>query len=204
MRMRYKGAQQRQGDKGDLLDVADIRAAMDAEALAIAEATTVRPGRKLGGATRRTGVNRLTGLTVKQENFAQAVHQGMTLTAAYRLAYDTSPDAKPATAWRSAQQIIANPKVQARLIALDQEREGQRKWQSASMAARVIERLDRLADDKAVPYSVRVRALELLGKSVGAFRDVQQVTGLDGKGADALETELKQLLSEAKAAKNVP
>mgnify|MGYP003635203956 CR=1 FL=1 len=57
------------------------------------------------------------GLTAKQEGFAQGVARGLTLSDAYRMAYDAEK-MKDATIWTEASSLVDNPKVATRVSIL--------------------------------------------------------------------------------------
>lgn len=153
--------------------------------------------------TKRSARNTLNGVTVKQENFIQCVLDGMTYSDAYRNSYDISPDTKDTTVHVSACKLIQNPNVKKRMQFLEAEKEELRRMQGQSMHARVIDRLEREANDKKNPPAVRVRALELLGKTVGAFKDVSETTVRKGKTIKDLELELQSMLASEPAIANV-
>ena len=153
--------------------------------------------------TKRSARNTLNGVTVKQENFIQCVLDGMTYSDAYRNSYDISPDTKDTTVHVSACKLIQNPNVKKRMQFLEAEKEELRRMQGQSMHARVIDRLEREANDKKNPPAVRVRALELLGKTVGAFKDVSETTVKKGKTIKDLELELQSMLAAEPAMASV-
>jgi len=153
--------------------------------------------------TKRSARNTLNGVTVKQENFIQCVIDGMTYSDAYRNSYDISPDTKDTTVHVSACKLIQNPNVKKRMQFLEAEKEELRRMQGQSMHARVIDRLEREANDKKNPPAVRVRALELLGKTVGAFKDVSETTVKKGKTIKDLELELQSMLAAEPAMASV-
>lgn len=153
--------------------------------------------------TKRSARNTLNGVTVKQENFIQCVLDGMTYSDAYRNSYDISPDTKDTTVHVSACKLIQNPNVKKRMQFLEAEKEELRRMQGQSMHARVIDRLEREANDKKNPPAVRVRALELLGKTVGAFKDVSETTVKKGKTIKDLELELQSMLASEPAMASV-
>ena len=153
--------------------------------------------------TKRSARNTLNGVTVKQENFIQCVIDGMTYSDAYRNSYDISPDTKDTTVHVSACKLIQNPNVKKRMQLLEAEKEELRRMQGQSMHARVIDRLEREANDKKNPPAVRVRALELLGKTVGAFKDVSETTVKKGKTIKDLELELQSMLAAEPAMASV-
>jgi len=153
--------------------------------------------------TKRSARNTLNGVTVKQENFIQCVLDGMTYSDAYRNSYDISPDTKDTTVHVSACKLMQNPNVKKRMQLLEAEKEELRRMQGQSMHARVIDRLEREANDKKNPPAVRVRALELLGKTVGAFKDVSETTVKKGKTIKDLELELQSMLAAEPATASV-
>jgi len=153
--------------------------------------------------TKRSARNTINGVTVKQENFIQCVLDGMTYSDAYRNSYDISPDTKDTTVHVSACKLIQNPNVKKRMQFLEAEKEELRRMQGQSMHARVIDRLEREANDKKNPPAVRVRALELLGKTVGAFKDVSETTVKKGKTIKDLELELQSMLAAEPAMASV-
>lgn len=153
--------------------------------------------------TKRSARNTLNGVTVKQENFIQCVLDGMTYSDAYRNSYDISPDTKDTTVHVSACKLMQNPNVKKRMQFLEAEKEELRRMQGQSMHARVIDRLEREANDKKNPPAVRVRALELLGKTVGAFKDVSETTVKKGKTIKDLELELQSMLAAEPATASV-
>jgi Terminase small subunit len=110
------------------------------------------------------------GLTAKQEAFAQAVSNGLTLADAYRAAYQAS-GMKDATVWSEASRLMSNPRVAARIDQLIRAKEQETLHDVVRMRRLVIERLHREALH-AETASGRIRALELLGKLdiVGLFK----------------------------------
>src|SRR5262245_60728278 len=62
-----------------------------------------------------------TELRVKQERFLQLFLEKGNASEAYREAYDVSPNTKPETIHRCAAELLANPKVTARLDELRAE-----------------------------------------------------------------------------------
>lgn len=57
-------------------------------------------------------------LTTKQENFAQAIADGMTQADAYRSAFNVGPKTKPESVWSKASVLMADVKVRARVDQL--------------------------------------------------------------------------------------
>lgn len=115
------------------------------------------------------------GLTAKQEAFAQGVAKGQTLSEAYREAYDCS-NMKDSSVWTEASKLMDNPKVIHRVNGLQQAKEDRALHDSTRLKRLVLERLHQEAT-QAESDSARIRALELLGKSIAMFTDkVEQET----------------------------
>ena len=127
------------------------------------------------------------GLTAKQEAFAQGVADGKTLADAYRGAYNTE-NMKDSTVWTEASLLMDNPKVIARVQGIQEAREEKSLHDNARLKRLVLERLHHEATE-AQSDSARIRALELLGKSVAMFTDrVEQEEGV--RSSSEIEQEL--------------
>lgn len=127
------------------------------------------------------------GLTAKQEAFAQGVSQGKTLADAYRDAYDCE-NMKDASIWTEASKLMDNPKVTRRVSAIQTATEEKTLHDQARLRRLVLERLYEESAN-AESDSARIRALELLGKSIAMFTDkLEQET--KERSADEIEREL--------------
>ena len=168
------------------------QAARDASLLQLAKTTN-----KGGSRGSQASVpNRLpNGLTLKQEQFCQNVMAGMSHAEAYRDAYDCR-HLKPAVVYQRAYTVVINPRVKARLDQLWVLREGRLSHTPAQMRLFIQERLHLEAVSPDNPPSVRVRALELMGKigRVSLFtpetekpEDNQSIEGLLKRIAPLLE-----------------
>jgi len=138
------------------------------------------------------------GLTVKQENFARYVASGETLTGAYRAAYDAEGMSSGAQ-YTEASKLMDNPSIAQRVNDLVREKEAKSSHDGVRIKRVIIERLNIEAHDPDNPPSVRVRALELLGKLdiVGAFRDRIEAVTAEPPASDlaaTLEARLRALL----------
>ena len=107
-------------------------------------------------------------LTAKQMKFVAEVSEGGSQSNAYRKAYDTSQMA-PKTIWEEASRLSKDPKVVARLDELRAEKEAQERMLRLSYGDFVINELQELALS-AKSNRARIKALELLGKSIGMFQ----------------------------------
>ena len=118
--------------------------------------------------------NRTNTLTPKQQAFCRAVVSGCTMSDAYREAYSTS-NMKPATVNREAYALMADPKITARVETL------QRAKDRAVIACGVSDRdlvltqlrtLATKAEGKPAEHVI-LRAVDLLGKTQGMYKEVQ-------------------------------
>ena len=121
-------------------------------------------------------------LTPKQLHFARCVANGMPQAKAYREAYDCKPDALKETQQQAASRLMANPMVRARVDYLIRQKEAGLAASAASDRERVLTKLRHMLDNAEPSDGNKLRAAELLGKSVGLFKDVvetQQSTSAD-------------------------
>lgn len=130
-----------------------------------------------------------TGLTAKQEAFVRAVVlDGLNFTAAYRVSH-CADDMAPATVWAKASALAKADKVRVRILELQAEMERRTYDDAERMRTLVIERLWAEALN-ARQDGARVRAVELLGKTIGMFKDRQEITAVDARSADEIAGEL--------------
>jgi hypothetical protein len=149
-------------------------------------------GKKTTG-TRKKSATNTRGLTDKQEAFAQAIFEGSNFSDAYREAYDAS-NMKAATIHRQSHGLVNNSKIRARLDQLHQDREQQQRMLSLSRSDFVLKQLTDEATNPDNSDGARVRALELLGKSVALFTDKVETEDKTERDADAIKAELQAKL----------
>ena len=106
-------------------------------------------------------------LTFKQEKFVNRLLDGDTRSDAYRKAYAPTLMSRK-TIWEVSSRLSKNPKVIARLDRLSAEKEQNNRVFALSYEDRVINKLWDIVDT-AKNKRVRVKALELLGRSCGLF-----------------------------------
>jgi len=142
------------------------------------------------------------GLTSKQEAFCQGVAvRGETLTQAYRAAYDCQNMA-PSTINEHACRLMASDKVRARVNALIEQKRAKTSHDTALNSIRIREkvrqRLETESEDMNNPGSVRLKALELLGKmtDVSLFVEKVETTTREEKTPEAIHEEIKQKLAK--------
>ena len=137
-------------------------------------------------------------LTIKQRKFVEEIVKGKlgSYKEAYAKVYDvalTKTGNIPKWVEVEASKLVANPKV-----ALSIQKAIQRKEHSAvasSLRTRnyVIEKLYKESQDSDSDAS-RVRALELLGKSIGLFSDVIETK--ETRPSEQIEEEIEERLIE--------
>ena len=132
-------------------------------------------------------------LTAKQESFAQKVAAGSILSDAYRESYSAENMADK-TVWSEACRLAQHPKVSTRIKAIQSDIEADHRTRSARREEYVLKRLQEEAEQAETDGS-RVRALELLGKTVGLFTDKVEIEQDTDKTAAELEQDLERRLS---------
>lgn len=131
-------------------------------------------------------------LTAKQEAFAKQVAKGAVLSDAYRECY-SAEGMRDSTIWSEACKLAQNPKVSTRVKALQAEMEEDRRTIERRREEWVLKRLAEEAE-QAETDGARVRALELLGKTVSMFTDKIEQTDTTERSASDIERDLRQRL----------
>ena len=106
-------------------------------------------------------------LTSKQSKFIEGIIEGSCQSDAYRLAYEKR-NMSSKTIWEAASRLSKNPKVVARLGQLTAEKEQNNKMFTLSYEDRIINKLWDIVDTSK-NKRLRVKAVELLGRSCGLF-----------------------------------
>lgn len=132
------------------------------------------------------------GLTAKQQHFCRCVASGMTQAEAYREAYDVTAEGKPASHRENASRLMARDDIASRVRALIAQRERSILASSVSDRERVLSKLRHWMDHGEAGDSNRIRSAELLGKSVGLFRDVVETS--ESRSSDELLAELEAMI----------
>ena len=146
-----------------------------------------------GGKKSRSAPDAVTGLTAKQEDFCQAVMAGASFAEAYRGAYHAD-DMVPNSIWNAASRLAADAKVRGRLEQLAEQKEAERRMLALSRADWVVERITQQVMDPATPATVKTRALELLGKTIGLFTDRVETKDISERSADEIEADIRARL----------
>ena len=132
------------------------------------------------------------GLTAKQLHFCRCVASGMTGASSYREAFDVTAEGKSKSHVEAASRLLARSNIKARVDALVAQRERAILASSLSDRERVLSKLRHWMDHAEAGDSNKLRASELLGRSVGLFRDVIETS--DSKSSDELLAELETML----------
>ena len=106
-------------------------------------------------------------LTFKQEKFVNRLLDGDTRSDAYRKAYAPTLMSDK-TIWEASSRLSKNPKVLARLDQLTADKEQNNRMFTLSYEDRIINKLWDIVDTSK-NKRLRVKALELLGRSCGLF-----------------------------------
>ena len=107
-------------------------------------------------------------LTSRQASFVEELLTGTSQTTAYKSNYNTT-HMSPKTIWEVSSRLSKHPKVVARLDELRAEKEAEERILRLSYGDFVINELQALALN-AKSHRARIKALELLGKSIGMFQ----------------------------------
>ena len=134
------------------------------------------------------------GLTMKQEAFCMAILDGKGFSDAYRQAYDTQNMA-PASIHREAFALATSPKIASRLERAEKERQAEQRMQRLSRAERVIEKLEGIGVRGDVADGTQVRALELLGKTLGLFIDRVETEDKTERDPESIRREIEARLA---------
>jgi hypothetical protein len=145
------------------------------------------------GNVRGTQKPKHAGLTARQQAFVLAVSKGLTYSDAYRQAYGAERST-PQTISVEANRLLNNPKIAVLLEQRINRQESVILASKANTQAHIKQRLLEHANEFKTE-SGKLKALELLGKSVGMFTDRVESTVIKQSAED-----LKKQLSEHLAA----
>ena len=106
-------------------------------------------------------------LTQKQSSFVENLSMGFNASDAYRASYNAS-EMSDKTIWEASSRLSKNPKVVARLDQLSAEIEQVNRVFTLSYEDRILNKLWHIAEHSK-SGRVRVKALELIGRSCGLF-----------------------------------
>ena len=143
------------------------------------------------------------GLTDKQRLFAHTLANGKhSISDAYRECYSAG-NMTGATVRVEASRLAANPHVSLMVERLRGEMAVAERAMALSDRDRVLEKLRTWMDHADATDGNKLRAAELLGKSVGLFKDVTISTDSERSSnevAAEIERKLENLIGEAESA----
>ena len=138
------------------------------------------------------------GLTAKMNNFINAyLHDDKckgNASASYRLAYDCENMTDNAIYVESS-RLINNPKIKLRIEQKNEEQEQKQQILTTSLADRVLSGL--LLETEGENQASRIRAWELIGKTIPSFFSPIQTENQNILTIDTAEKELEQAISQA-------
>ena len=136
-------------------------------------------------------------ITPKQHEFARLVaEEHLTSSDAYRRAYKPNILAKNKSVHEMACRVMTNIKVQSMIRSIQHERAEENRTRAIRREEYVLKKLTEEVEhgDKA---SSRIRALELLGKTVAMFSDKEELnTKKIEKSPDEIKENLKLKLQK--------
>ncbi len=131
-------------------------------------------------------------LTAKQENFVELLAQGTSQSSAYKGAYETQKMSDK-TVWEEASRLRRHPKVSARILELENEKEDRRRLQAVSREERVLNELESIAFGDG-PVAGKLKAMELIGKHIGFF--IPQKESADDRTSEEILGEIHKRLQK--------
>lgn len=153
------------------------------------------------GKSRRSGNRTESGLTAKQEIFAQGLFNGLSNSDAYRQAYDTS-GMKAATVHNEACKTAALPHVAARVDQLIKEKQRKNSMFSDKQREKQSDKIWRkiwdMVDDPQTPPAVKANLLSLSAKAAGMLTEQVKIENVSADSKD-IERELIERLQRLSA-----
>ena len=147
------------------------------------------------------------GLTDKQRLFAHALASGKySISDAYREVYSAGNMSGPAVRVE-ASRLAANPNVSLMVERLRGEMAVAERASALSDRDRVLEKLRTWMENAEATDGNKIRAAELLGKSVGLFKDVTISSDSERPShevAAEIEQRLERLIKDADSADELP
>jgi hypothetical protein len=159
----------------------------DRKGLTVIDGGKKNPSGKVGPA--------LSGLTAKQEAFAQGLASGLCATESYRQSYDAS-GMKQTSVEVEACKLSQHPKVAQRVEDLLKAKEAKAQHVAARNEDRIWRQVWGVLEDDKTPAAVKVSAATLAAKLSGMMVEKLEVKGAETP--EAIEKELLQRLARYK------
>jgi len=141
-------------------------------------------------------------LTAKQMHFCRCVAGGMTQAAAYREAYTVREGTKHDSTHTVASRLMRDVRIRARVDELIRRRDSIVVAAAASDRQKVLQKLRDWTESAEPTDSNKIKAAELLGRSVGLFKDVVE-TSNGKRSASDIESDLMDRLDRLLATDSV-
>ena len=145
---------------------------------------------------KKIGYNPDEKITAKQEAFLQDIASGKTLIQSYKDNYEVKPTTSDKVININASRLFHSTKMTLRYKAIMRENEENTARQAFRREQYVLKRLTEEAE-QADNASSRIRALELLGKTVSMFSDkVEMETKQSDRTSEEIAEDLKAKLQK--------
>jgi hypothetical protein len=134
----------------------------------------------------------LSGLTLKQEEFAKQLADGATNSDAYRAAYNCDGMAA-STVHQEGCKLAQHPKIAERVEDILREKQAKKQLVAARAEDRIWKQVWEVLEGNDTPAAVKVSAAALAAKLAGMVTDKVQV---DNVSSTDLEKELQERLKQ--------
>lgn len=121
--------------------------------------------------TTKKSTRKTTVLTPKQLHFCRCQANGMTQADSYRESYNAK-NMTNESIYQEACRLAKNPKIKSRVDYLIAQKEAALIRSSVGLKAKVLDKLEEFMEQATTSDGNKIRATELLGKSIGLFKDV--------------------------------
>jgi hypothetical protein len=139
-------------------------------------------------------------LTEKMRGFCYDVvgkngEKGMSLIDAYRNNYNVSKDIKGNTLRMLASRLRSRDNIRIFIDSLLEQKASLHRMNEVKRSDLLLNKIEAMADDVTITDSVRLKALEMLGKNMGLFTDVIKVDDNRDRSSVEIESELLKRLN---------
>ena len=130
-------------------------------------------------------------LTAKQMGFCRdIVFNDMTYIEAYRNNYNVSDNIKSNSLRAMASKLRADVNITLTVNRLLEQKNSLHRMNEVKRSDLLLGKIEKMADDVNITDSVRLKALEMLGKNMGLFTDIIKVDDKRDRTASEIETDL--------------
>jgi hypothetical protein len=121
--------------------------------------------------------------------------KGMSLIDAYRNNYNVSKDIKGNTLRMLASRLRSRDNIRIFIDSLLEQKASLHRMNEVKRSDLLLNKIEAMADDVTITDSVRLKALEMLGKNMGLFTDVIKVDDNRDRSSVEIESELLKRLN---------